>query len=69
MKKIYNWYNSLSQQVRDSITVTVAIVVLISTILSILGISLGDWEGSNIWMRIGIVFVAFVVIFCYWQNF
>ncbi len=65
MKKIYNWYNSLSQQVRDSITVTVAIVGLISTILSILGISLGDWEGSNIWMRIGIVFVAFVVIYSF----
>lgn len=65
MKKIYNWYNDLLQQVRDSITVTVAIVGLISTILSILGISLGAWKGSSIWMRIGIVFVAFVVIYCF----
>lgn len=65
MKKIHNWYNSLSQQVRDSMTVTVAIVGLISTILSILGISLGDWEDSNIWMRIGIVFVVFVVIYSF----
>lgn len=65
MKKIYNWYNSLLQQVRDSISVTVAIVGLISTILSILGISLGDWKGSNIWMRIGIVFVAFAVIYSF----
>ena len=65
MKKIYNWYNGLLQQVRDSITVTVAIVGLISTILSILGISLGDWKCSNIWMRIGIVFVVFVVIYSF----
>lgn len=65
MKKIHNWYSSLSQQVRDSMTVTVAIVGLISTILSILGISLGDWESSNIWMRIGIAFAAFVVIYSF----
>lgn len=65
MKRIYNWYNNLLQQVRDSITVTVAVVGLISTILSILGISLGAWKGSNIWMRIGIVFVAFVVIYSF----
>lgn len=65
MKKIYNWYNSLLQQVRDSITVSITVVGLISTILSILGISLGDWKSSNVWMRIGIVFVAFVVIYSF----
>lgn len=65
MKKIYNWYNGLLQQVRDSIAVSATIVGLISTILSILGISLGDWKSSNIWMRIGIVFVAFVVIYSF----
>lgn len=62
MKKMYNWHNDLSQQVRDSITVSVTIVGLISTILSILGVSLGDWKSSNVWMRLGIVCVAFVVI-------
>lgn len=65
MKKIYNWYNSLSQQVRDSIAVAVTIVGLISTILSILGISLGDWKSSNVWARIGIVFAAFVIIYSF----
>lgn len=65
MKRIYNWYNSLLQQVRDSITVSTTIVGLISTILSILGISLGDWKSSNIWMRIGIVFIAFVLIYSF----
>ena len=27
-----------------------------------MGISLGDWENSNVWMRIGVVFVAFAAI-------
>lgn len=62
MKKIYHWYTSLSRQMRDSITVSITVVGLISTILSVLGISLGDWENSNVWMRFGVVFVAFVAI-------
>lgn len=65
MKKMYNWYNNLSQQVRDSITISITVIGLISTILSILGISLGDWKSSTVWMRIGIVFVAFVVIYSF----
>lgn len=63
MKRVYNWYTNLSQQIQDSITISITVVGLISTILSILGISLGDWKYSNIWMRIGIIFVAFVVIY------
>lgn len=62
MKRIYNWYNSLSKQVRDSIIVSTTVVGLISTILSILGISLGDWKDSNIWVRIAVVLVSFVVL-------
>lgn len=63
MKKIYNWYINLSRQIRDSITASVTTVGLISTILSVLGISLGDWKDSNVWMRIGVVLVIFVVIY------
>lgn len=62
MKRIYNWYNNLSKQVRDSIIVSTTVVGLISTILSILGISLGDWKDSNIWVRIAVVLVSFVVL-------
>ncbi len=62
MRKIYNWYINLSQQTRDSITLSVTVVGLISTILSVLGISLGDWKNSNLWMRIGIVLIVFVAI-------
>ena len=63
MKRVYNWYTNLSQQIQDSITISITVVGLISTILSILGIPLGDWKCSNVWMRIGIVFAAFVVIY------
>ena len=62
MKRVYNWYNSLSQQVRDSIIISVTVVGIISTVLSILGISLADWKGLNIWMRIGVVLGVFVII-------
>lgn len=62
MKRIYNWYTNLSQQIQDSIIISITMVGFISTILSILGISLGDWKYSNVWMRIGLVFVAFIVI-------
>ena len=44
MKKIYNWYTNLSQQIQDSIIISITMVGFISTILSIHGISLGDWK-------------------------
>lgn len=59
MKRVYNWYNSLSQQIRDSIIVSATVVGIISSVLSILGISLGDWKESSVWMRMGIVLVIF----------
>ncbi|MBO5702887.1 MAG: hypothetical protein J6S71_10665 [Clostridia bacterium] len=62
MKKIYHWYNNLSKQVRDSIIISTTIVGVVSTILSIIGISLGDWEKSSIWLRIAIVIGAFLII-------
>lgn len=62
MNKMYKWYNSLSKQLRDSINISVTIIGVVSTILSILGVSLGDWEGSNLLLRIGIVFAAFMII-------
>ena len=47
MKRVYEWYSSLPKRIRDSITVAITTVGFISTILSILGISLGDWEKSR----------------------
>lgn len=51
MNKIYKWYHGLSKQVHDSIAISVTVVGLLSTILSILGISLGDIQGLNLYMR------------------
>lgn len=42
MNRIYNWYNGLSKQIRDSIIISTTIVGTLSTVLSIFGISLGD---------------------------
>lgn len=44
MSKIYKWYTGLSKRARDSIIISATLVGTISTILSILGISLGDWK-------------------------
>lgn len=63
MSKIYRWYNNLSKQANDSIAISVTIVGTLSTILSILGISLGDIQGLNLCMRVGAVVIAFVVVY------
>lgn len=63
MGKIYKWYNKLSKQVHDSIAISVTVVGMLSTILSILGISLGDIQGLGLCMRIGTVVIAFIAVY------
>lgn len=63
MRKIYIWYRSLSNQFRDSVYFSGTFVGLISSILSTTGISLGNWNGSNIWMRIIVVLGVWIFIF------
>lgn len=63
MNKMFNWYNSLSKRVRDSVVISATAVGLISTVLSILGISLEDWIDSSIWIRISVVLVASLAIY------
>lgn len=63
MGKIYKWYNKLPKQVHDSIAISVTIVGMISTILSILGISLGEIQELGLCLRIGVVIIAFVVVY------
>lgn len=63
MSKVYEWYNSLSKQIRDSIGVTTALVSIISSVLSIIGISLGSNGTINIWIRIFIVLTVYFLIF------
>ncbi|MCY7007256.1 DUF6430 domain-containing protein [Fusobacterium simiae] len=63
MSKIYKWYNRLSKQKKDSIIISMTVMGLISTILSIIGISLGNIEKLNILSRIVIVILAFSVMY------
>lgn len=61
MKKAFDWYNNLSNRARSSTTITIAFVGILSTILSIFGVSLADWQDSAIWVRI-IVVIAFCAL-------
>lgn len=63
MKRAFLWYNNLSKRVRDSAQISVIIVGFISTVLSILGISLGDWNGSSILIRVFVVIAAVIIIY------
>ena len=63
MNKIVNWFNHLSNRTRDSIIISATIIGIISTVLSILGISLGDLNNTNLFIRIGIVIGAFLLLY------
>ena len=62
MRRLYFWYNNLSKHIRDSVIISATLLGMISTILSIIGVSLGDWKESSVWLRIGIVVALFLVI-------
>ncbi len=62
MNKIINWYNSLTKRTRDSVFISATIVGLISTALSILGVSLGDMKNASLFLRISIVLIAFLLL-------
>lgn len=62
MDKIYRWYCNLSKRVQDSIAISVTTIGLISTVCTILGVSLSEWKNSSLLIRIGAVFMAFIII-------
>lgn len=62
MNKILNWYRGLSRRVRDSVVASIATVGIISTILSILGVSLRDWIATSFLLRIIVVILAWLAI-------
>ena len=64
MNKFFNWYNQLSKRTRNSIIISATIIGMISTVLSILGISLCDLKNTNLFIRIGIVIGAFLLLCC-----
>lgn len=61
MKYFLNWFNDLSYQFRKSIMMSIFIIGIISTVMTIIGISLNDWM-KNRWYSLLIVIVAFIVI-------
>lgn len=63
MIRIFKWYNNLSKQIRDSVFISATLVGMISTILSILGVSLGDCKESSIWLRMGIILGTFLLLY------
>lgn len=63
MRKIYKWYSKLTKRVKDSIIITMSSIGVISTILSVLGLSLADIETLTIWLRIVISVFAFIVLY------
>lgn len=61
MMQIWKWYNSLSSRKKTSVTVSVAGVGMISTVMSVIGVSLHDWT-QNIWISLLIIVVVFALI-------
>ena len=62
MKKLYAVYSKLSKQFRDSLYMSITAVGVISTVMSILGVSLDEWTNS-IWRSIGCVLAGAIIIF------
>lgn len=65
MRIIYDKYRNLSKQTRDSIVIAATLVGGISTMLSILGISLGTFGISNILFGFGTVVIIFILLFLF----
>lgn len=66
-QKIYSWFSSLPLRTRDSIKYTLIIIGAVSTVLSVLGYSLGMCIQS-FWLCIGVLVGACVILFLiiYW---
>lgn len=67
MKKLWKWYNGLSNRTRTSVKIAVAFIGLISTILSVVGVSLDDLT-HNCWVSLIVVLLASIGLFLlvYW---
>ena len=68
MRKILNWFFSLSNRTRDSFYMLMTLIGLVSTFCTILGISLSDWNCSDVWVRLGIVVLILIFLYgvIYW---
>ena len=60
MKRLFRWFFSLSNRIRDSFYVLMTLIGLLSTLFTILGVSLSDCI-NNVWGRLGVVVAIFVL--------
>lgn len=64
MKIIWDWYCNLSYRCKTSIHFLFAVLALVSTVMTVIGISLYDWT-HHFWVRLLIVVCfAIVIYFC-----
>ena len=61
MMRIWKWYSRLSNRIKTSIAISITLVGLISTVMSVAGISLHDWT-QNIWVSLLIIVGFFLLI-------
>ncbi|MBO4484434.1 MAG: hypothetical protein J5738_03505 [Lachnospiraceae bacterium] len=62
MKKVFNFCNMLSKQIRDSIYIAITVIGAISTVMSIIGLSINNWTHS-VWIGILLVLGVGVIVF------
>lgn len=60
MKKIWKWYNGLSNRIKRSVSLSAAIIGGASAIMTVTGASLQGWT-HNIWVSLAIIVGAFIV--------
>lgn len=61
MERIWKWYNRLTNRTKTSIALSTAIIGLISTVMSVVGISLHDCT-QNVWRSLLIILIVFIGI-------
>ena len=61
MKKVWIWYNRLSNRIKTSINFSAAAIGLISTVMTVTGVSLHDCT-QNIWISLLIIVGAFTLV-------
>ncbi len=72
---MWKWYNRLSNQIRTSVGISATVVGLISTIMSVIGVSLNDWTCNvrlSLLIMIGAFFAigiaTYLIIGCLFKN-
>lgn len=63
LSKIYSYYMTMSKRKRDSITIALSFVGLISTVCTIIGFSLAEYDVLNVWLRLAVVILVTILLY------